>query len=39
MEKVTYRNREKYMIITRVTSGEILLRKKKHCCTSEKQIN
>ena len=39
MEKVTYRNREKYAIIARVISGEILLPKKKHCYTSEKQIN
>ena len=31
MEKVTYRNREKYAIIARVISGEILLPKKKHC--------
>ena len=35
MEKVTYRNREKYAIIARVISGEILLPKKKHCYTSE----
>ena len=35
MEKVTYRSREKYAIIARVISGEILLPKKKHCYTSE----
>ena len=35
MEKVTYRNREKYAIIARVISEEILLSKKKHCYTSE----
>ena len=35
MEKVTYRNREKYAIIPRVIPGEILLPKKKHCYTSE----
>ena len=28
MEKVTYKNREKYAIIARVVSGEILLPKK-----------
>ena len=39
MEKVTYRNREKYAIIPWVISGEILLLKKKHCYTSEKEIN
>ena len=39
MDKVTYRNREKYAIIARVISGEILLPKKKHCFTSKKQIN
>ena len=39
MEKVTYRNREKYAIIARVISGEILLPKKKHCYTSEMQMN
>ena len=35
MEKVTYRNKEKYAIIARVISGEILLPKKNHCYTSE----
>ena len=35
MEKVTYRNREKYAIIARVISGEMLLPKKNHCYTSE----
>ena len=35
MEKVTYRNREKYVIIAPVISGEIFLPKKKHCYTSE----
>ena len=29
-KKVTYRNREKYVIIAPVISGEILLPKKKH---------
>ena len=33
MEKVTYKNREKYAIIARVISGDILLPKKKHCYT------
>ena len=31
MEKVTYKNREKYAIIARVVSGEILLPKKDQC--------
>ena len=31
MEKVTYKNREKYVIIARVVSGEILLPKKDQC--------
>ena len=35
MEKVTYRNREKYAIIARVISGEILLPMKKNYYTSE----
>ena len=35
MEKVTYKNREKYAIIARVISGEILLLKRNHCYTSE----
>ena len=35
MEKVTYRNNEKYAIIARVILGEILVPKKKHCYTSE----
>ena len=35
MEKVTYKNWEKYAIIARVISGEILLPKKNHCYTSE----
>ena len=35
MEKATYRNREKYAIIGRAISGEILLPKKKHCYTPE----
>ena len=35
MEKVTYKNREKYAIIARAISGEILLPKKNHCYTSE----
>ena len=35
MEKVTYRNKEKYAIIARVISGEILLPKKNHCYTAE----
>ena len=33
MEKVTYKNREKYAIIARVVSGEILLSKKDQCYT------
>ena len=35
MEKVAYRSSEKYAIIARVISEEILLPKKKHCHTSE----
>ena len=35
MEKVTYRNKEKFTIIARAISGEILLMKKNHCYTSE----
>ena len=35
MEKVTYRNKEKYALIARVLSGEILLPKKNHCYTSK----
>ena len=35
MEQVTYRNKEKFAIIARVISGEILLPKKNHCYTAE----
>ena len=31
MEKVTYKNKEKYALIARVISGEILLTKKDQC--------
>ena len=32
MEKVTYRNKEKYCLIARVIDGEVLLPKKKNQC-------
>ena len=35
MEKVTYKNSEKYALITRVISGQILLPKKDQCYISE----
>ena len=37
MEKVTYKNREKYTLIARVFSGQILLPKKDHCYISESE--
>ena len=35
MEKVTYKNNEKYAMIARVIFGQILLPKKDHCYISE----
>ena len=37
MEKVTYRNREKYALIARVISGKILLPKKDQCYIFESE--
>ena len=37
MEKVTYKNREKYALIARVISGQILLPKKDQCYISESE--
>ena len=37
MEKVTYKNREKYALISRVIYGKILLPKKDQCYTSESE--
>ena len=37
MEKVTYKNREKYALIARVNSGQILLPKKDQCYIYESE--
>ena len=37
MEKVTYKNREKYALIAHVISGQILLPKKDQCYISESE--
>ena len=39
MEKVTYKNREKYALIARVIYGQILLPKKDQCYISESESN
>ena len=37
LEKVTYKNREKYALIARIISGQILLPKKDQCYISESE--
>ena len=37
MEKVTYRNKEKYCLAARVIDGEVLLPKKNQCYNSDSE--
>ena len=39
MEKVDYKNREKYALIARIIHGHILLLKKDQCYISESESN
>ena len=37
MEKLTYRNKEKYCLVARVIDGEVLLPKKNQCYNSDSE--
>ena len=37
MEKVTYRNKEKYCLVARVIDGEVFLPKKNQCYNSDSE--